>query len=134
MWESDLVTQEKKAFAYNHLLMKNRGDAFLAARAVFPNDTCKALQAASEWPLHADVIQYKVDLISEYGELHFCISKADLIMEIYDRARQCTFADDYFKGMKLVAELADYMPTNKTQVDNKHQPIMITLNPIDANI
>ena len=132
MWESQTNIEEKKAFAYAHL--KKPNDAFLAAKMVFPTDSGKALRAASEWPLLPDVLQFKKDLIEEYGEMHFIVSKADLIREVYDRANQCSFADDYFKGMGLVAKLSDYMPTNKTQVDTKYQPLTITLNQTDLEI
>lgn len=99
--------QLKKAFAYEWL--KEPKNAYAAALAVTGRDTFAAMQIVDNWCYDTEVVQFKNDLISEYGEEHFLPSKFEMCRDVIDKARETMCPDSFAKLYKLAADMRGFI-------------------------
>lgn len=76
-----------KRYAYEHL--RTPSDSLGAVRRAMGGDNTKcedeitAKQVAPLWPTNPYVLQFKRELLEEYGEEHFLPTKADVVKQLY---------------------------------------------------
>ena len=105
----------KKAFAYEWL--KDPKNAYKAALSVTQNDTFSAMQMVTKWSHDPEVIQFKKDLMLEYGEEHFMPSRYELVHDVLENARRDPFAD-VPKSYKLIADMLGYIEKPGITINN----------------
>ncbi len=108
-------SQEKQAFA--EALLRCPGNPYQAAMSIC-NSSQRAVQIAEEWLHDPEVAEYKKELIEKYGEEYFLPTKAEMIHKIYARGIAAARDDDFFKGMKLIAEMRGMIEKPGVTVNN----------------
>ncbi len=129
------VNEQILKLQFAKLLLKMPSEPFKAALALFPEtqddeNTAKALKIATQWPTDPEVVSVQHSMVdkSEYGELGFLPSKADLCLDLWDEMQQCkvTFdRDNYVKIAKLYAESRGFIekPQQTVNIDNSKKTI-----------
>jgi hypothetical protein len=120
--------QFKLAFAAQLLKIgKNPNEAFKAALVIFPDDTTLALKAATQWVDDPIVIAEKERLLGDGGEESELPSKTELLKEIHDKAKACTFTEDYAKLMRLYMEMRGLInkPVAGTNIQINNNKVMV---------
>lgn len=109
----------KKKFADE--LLKNPGDPFPIALALFPDNTNRALRVATEWPQDIVVLEYIANVKKEKREEDYLPTKADLCRKIWDKLdKPFVYSEDFVKLAKLYADIMGYIekPQTNIKVDN----------------
>lgn len=111
------ILEAKRKFALE--LLKTPTNAFMAAKAVFPENSGQALYVSTLWVTDADVLRFQEEAREDLGDGHFLPKKADLAREAWLLATTNTIAvDDRLKAMRLYADIQGYIEKQGTVVNN----------------
>lgn len=96
---------QKRAFGL--ALLDRPDDAFGIAFNIFrdPQDTGKALQAATEWPRDPEVIALQKEANNDPENAGLLLSKTQAALEVLRRARACQDDEVYVKLMDLYSRI-----------------------------
>lgn len=110
-------TELKKRFAAE--LLKNPSEPFIAACAVFGDDTGKALNASARWPRDPEVVAYMAQAVDVNGEMAYLPSKAALARAAWDLSNnEKICVEDRLKAMRLYADVRGFIERQGTTINN----------------
>lgn len=116
MTELTTTRNEKQLFAV--AMLKPGADPYAVALEVFGGDIPKALIASRQWPSDPEVLEYREIALEDNGAEAYLPSKAEVVTEIWTKAKATLNADTAFKGFKLVADIMGYVDKPGTTVNN----------------
>ncbi len=108
MWQTGPSPVELQKDQFVSLWLRNN-DPFEAARAVFPGEIGRALQASTEWPKDEYCLSKRKALLDEFGLEHFLPSHAEFAQMLLTDARECRTKQDKHKFMELYAKTMKYV-------------------------
>lgn len=120
------VEDQKRAFAAE--LLRNDGDGFKAAFALFGEDTGKALQLGRIWLTDPVVIAEQDKLLRSSDAKTFLPSKEQQARDVYKMATDATQPiDDRLKAHRLYAEIMGHIEKPNVQAGTNilNQGVMI---------
>ena len=132
MWQTGPSPVELQKDQFVSLWLRNN-DPFEAARAVFPAEIGRALQASTEWPKDEYCLSKRKALLDEFGLEHFLPSHAEFAQMLLTDARECRTKQDKHKFMELYAKTMKYVNNDPPQ-KGKGQPIQIVASDIDQSL
>jgi hypothetical protein len=92
-------TELKKAYAL--AIMERTGDPYKIAFAMFPEDTAKAIEAASTWPKDAEVLAHQADIKRDPLATGALPDKYQAALKVLARADKCEDDEVFCKLMTL---------------------------------
>lgn len=113
--------EQKKTFCIAWLRLGcDPEESFRAACQVFLTDTGAALRASMNWPIDAEVIKIRDELLNEFGEDAFLPSKGDATRLAWAIANDDKLATkDRIAALSLFSELQKFITKgSQTVIDN----------------
>lgn len=125
-----MTDEQELKLQFAEAWLRNPSNAFLAAKLIAGEDPHMAMQMANAWVRDPEVAEMKKQLIAEYGEESFLPSKASMIHDILDRARNCPHNDDYVKLMRLMSDMRGWIEKPGLTVNNNVTTNKVMVVPI----
>lgn len=118
-WAVDYVfaEEDKKTFA-GHLL-RDPAEPLKAAIATFgahKDDVGKCSWVAAYWPQDREVIAHSIALLSHGGAADFLPTKDEAMQRVWQWTQSGPY-DERIKAMRLLADIADWIPKPGTSVN-----------------
>lgn len=117
----DLMATMKR---YAYEMLKNPNDSLGCARRAFVNDDISAAQVADWWPTNPYVLEFRAQLLAEFGEDHFLPTRADIARELFSIGTSAACeAKDRINALDKLAHLLNYV----------EKPSSVTVNTGETN-
>lgn len=113
-----MIPYEDKKRDFAFMLLQNPDDVLLAAKAVAGSNANAVLYIVSNWPDDKQVLEYRKELITKYGEEYFLPSKAKIARAVWEDAQKCPDPDARIKFYKLYSDLLGYVKENSVNINN----------------
>lgn len=113
---------------YAEVLATMPADPFAAALQLFPGETAKALQTASELARDPEVLRQMDAIAQDKGEEALLPSKADLCREVWERMKKAEEERDFANLARLYGDIRGFIqrPNEANQMVNViEQKVMI---------
>lgn len=114
------MTEDEEFRLFAKALVNFNGDAFAAAKHVFPGNIGKAIRAHSEWVNRPEVIALQ-DEIQRRADENDLPTKTEIARELFDIGRSgAVEARDRINALKLYAELLGMLPKGGESTTNNN--------------
>ena len=108
---------QKKQFAIE--LLKDPSKPFIAACAVFRDDTGTALKIAGRWPTDPDVLRFQAEAVDAVGDMHFLPTKAEAARLAFSMASDDKATrDDRLRALRLYADIRGFIEKQSPIINN----------------
>ncbi len=120
-------TEQKKQFAME--LLHNPTKPFLAAKAVFPNNTRRALDIYALWPMDEAVIDFQAEFMAEEGNEFGLPSQEQLARAVFEVAEdQKQDPETRLKYYKLYGDIRGFIKKPDTLIDQSTHNTQVNNN------
>ena len=130
---ADKVENEDPKLSYAKALLGNPLDAHHAAQIAFPHDWGLQVHAVNHWQQDREVIDYKRQLLSEYGPESFLVTKEEMVHRLYHRMLSCRDDSDYAKLLEKMMEIRGWKQKDGVNVTTNIQMNVMKVPEYDSD-
>lgn len=117
MSSAELIQYENRKKDFALAWLRNQSEPLVAAREIVGQNSVLALSILQNWTCDPVVLQYRKELLEEYGEESFLPSKADMVKKLLKEIESNHDPDIRLKYYKLCADIQGFLQKDSININ-----------------